>query len=80
MASNRRSSVMCSCTPPHASSTHLENVGTKYASRNRTPGSVSALSASAQCQSRPGAPMISNGRVVPRPSEKTVPSNMQVPG
>ena len=43
-------------------------------------GSRSAFSASASRWSTYGAPISSNGRVVPRPSDRFVPSIMPVPG
>ncbi len=58
---------------------NLENVGAKYASRKRTPGRSSSFAAAAQRPSIPSAPSSSNGRVVPRPSDRFVPSNRQVP-
>ena len=58
---------------------NLEKVGAKYASLNRTPGSSSSFTAAAQRRSTPSAPSSSNGRVVPRPSDRLVPSNRQVP-
>ena len=53
---------------------HFENVGVKYASRKRTPGSERALSACSQRWSMPGAPSSWKGSVVPRPSESAVAS------
>jgi hypothetical protein len=62
----------------------LWNVGSNQQARNVQPRShcgasarIVAMSASA---STSGAPNISNGRVVPRPSESVVPSIMTAPG
>ncbi|CAM5243635.1 hypothetical protein SVIOM74S_04399 [Streptomyces violarus] len=54
-------------------------MGAKYASLNRTPGRASSFAAAAQRRSTPSAPSSSNGRVVPRPSDRFVPSNRHVP-
>ncbi len=72
-------SCTCSCTPPTVFPWNLENVGVKYASRNRTPAGAEAFAAAAQRPSIPSAPSSSNGRVVPRPSDRFVPSNRHVP-
>ncbi|CAM5304576.1 hypothetical protein SGRI78S_02375 [Streptomyces griseus subsp. griseus] len=69
----------CTCTPPTVFPANLENVGAKYASRKATPGSSRAFAAAAQRWSTPSAPRSSKGRVVPRPSERFVPSKRQVP-
>lgn len=80
IASTRARSVRCTWTPPQVLPANLSNVGTVWFSRNLTPGRSSAVNASAHRQSMPGAPISSNGRVVPRPSDSSVPSNRQVPG
>ena len=57
------------------------NVGSKTAGLNTTPSSASAFICSANRSAiGHGAPVISNGRVVPRPSETLVPSNSTAPG
>ncbi len=77
--SNAARSCTWSCTPPTVLPWNLEKVGAKYASLNRTPGRPTSFAAAAQLPSIPSAPSSSNGRVVPRPSERFVPSNRHVP-
>lgn len=69
----------CTWTPPTVTPWNLEKTGAKYASRKCTPFRCSLLAAAAQAWSMPSAPISSNGRVVPRPSERLVPSKRQVP-
>src|SRR5208283_1833305 len=74
-------SVTCNWQPPQSCPENFENVGVNQISRNFTPGSLSAFNAFASVNpSIHGAPKISNGRVVPRPSDKSVPSSMTCPG
>ena len=74
-------SLMCSCTPSQASPFHFDADGVKYAAVNTTPGRFFAfISRASHTASRNGAPMISNGQAVPRPSETFVPSKRHVPG
>ena len=67
--------------PPHAARACFWNVGSNVAGRKWTPAGPSAfIRAANRVASIQGAPTSSNGRVVPRPSESSVPSNSTVPG
>src|SRR5207249_1564307 len=79
--SNDWRSSTYTCTPPTVFPVYLENVGVKYASLNDTPGNFARFSASDNFHpSIYGAPINSNGRVVPRPSDRLVPSINPMPG
>lgn len=67
------------CTPPMVFPWNLEKTGAKYASLKWTPGRPSRFTSAAQRPSMPSAPSSSKGRVVPRPSERLVPSKRHVP-
>ena len=78
---NVRRSVTWIWHPPQSVLACLWNVGSKKTGLNHTPGSARWLSASARrSPSIHGAPMSSKGRVVPRPSDRCVPSNSTAPG
>src|SRR5262249_59241598 len=73
--------VRCKNTPPQLLPCHLSKVGIKRIDRNRSPASWSGFSsASSFCGLMNGAPNTSNGVVVPRPSERLVPSSSTWPG
>src|SRR5438477_5130909 len=67
--------------PPHVSPACLANIGRKWIGMKETPGSSRAVKASANgAAGSQGAPKYSKGRVVPRPSDRFVPSSRHMPG
>ena len=67
--------------PPQLVRACFWKVGSNDTARKCTPGKARWLRPSTNRSGRThGAPMSSNGRVVPRPSEAVVPSNNTVPG
>ena len=77
----RTRSVTCSWHPPHVAPACFWNVGWNSVGRKCTPGRLRAFRASASGVAvSHGAPNSSNGRVVPRPSDRLVPSSSTMPG
>ena len=78
---NAARSVTWIWQPPQVSPACFWNVGWNSAGRNQTPGRARPFMAAATaCASSHGAPASSNGRVVPRPSDRLVPSSSTMPG
>ena len=78
---NARRSVTWIWHPPQGRPACFWNVGSNVTGRKWTPARPSAFRAPASASaSMPGAPTSSNGRVVPRPSDSSVPSSSTVPG
>lgn len=74
-------SVTCISSPWQRRPAHFWNMGLKSRGLNTTPGKFRALRASWEARAfSHGAPKSSNGLVVPRPSERFVPSMRHMPG
>ena len=72
---------MCRCNPPQLWPACLWKVGRKCRGRRASPGRCAVPRAlSRRSGSSQGAPNTSNGVVVPRPSESSVPSRSTCPG
>jgi hypothetical protein len=80
-ASNVLQSVMVMFTPEQGWLAKTLVVGVKRRGRKRTPGSSRALRwVASSGPFNQGAPMISNGVSVPRPTDRLVVSSRPIPG